>query len=264
MGTATIERSVLGLADRLIIEEGRGETPFGTYLVPTEHPAAGLARALERQVFFEVFGNSPKLLADEYDPYEDASVFLCVLDHVRHQIAGAIRFIMPSPAGFKSLLDIESTWHEPLDAVLDRSPFALDLDRTWDLATLVVAPDYRGEATDGLITTALFQGLAQMFKRFDIRQLVAIMDVVVLDSIQSRYHRPLSKFAGLAPATYLDSPASLPVMCDMPDFEQRLALIDPVMWELGFLGRGMEAVVSQPDWDNEHRARPPLRVAAAV
>jgi hypothetical protein len=246
------------LVDWLIEEGGRGSTPFGQYIVPSSHPAAALARRVEQTVFGEVFGNTPELLAEEYDPYDDASVFICVLDHVQRRIAGAIRLITPSPAGLKSIDDIETGWHEPAADVMARSPFDLDLDNTWDLATLAVAPDYRGESTDGLITLGLLQGVALLAGRHDVRHVVAILDLVVMDVIQTRYHRPMTTFAGLEPANYLDSPASLPIVWDLVDHRQRLELIDPTLGEIGYGGRGLEAVLSHPDWELEHPRRSAL------
>src|SRR5438128_969954 len=90
-------------------------TPFGLYLVPSHQPEAELARSIERDVFFEYFGNTPELLAEEYGRYEQASLFLTVMDHVRVRPAGMIRVIQPSPAGLKTLHDLERVWEQPLD-----------------------------------------------------------------------------------------------------------------------------------------------------
>src|SRR5690349_5901878 len=114
------------LAHELIMEEGRGDTPFGTYVIPSHHPAAELGRDLEREVFFEFFGNTPELLDAEYERYEASSLFLSIIDHEREQIAGGMRVIVPSAAGFKSLDDIEHGWHEPAEVVIERSGITID------------------------------------------------------------------------------------------------------------------------------------------
>ena len=53
------------LATSLIEREGRGETPFGFYIIRSNDPAAELGRAVEREVFLEFFGNTPDMLHDQ-------------------------------------------------------------------------------------------------------------------------------------------------------------------------------------------------------
>lgn len=105
--------------------------PFGAYIFHSDEPGAELARAVERAVFLEAFDNTPDLLAREYGPYESGSVFICVLDHLRGVPAGMMRVLMSSPAGFKSLNDIETVWGESAEDVLQRTGLALDAGRTW-------------------------------------------------------------------------------------------------------------------------------------
>ena len=64
-------------------------------------------------MFLEAFGNTADQLAEEYRPYEQSSFFICVLDHLRSLPAGVMRVLQPSPAGFKSLKDLETVWGEP-------------------------------------------------------------------------------------------------------------------------------------------------------
>ena len=109
------------LATALIEREGRGDTPFGFYIVRADDPASELARSVEREVFYEFFGNTPDLLHEEYDPYESASLFLLMVDHLRRKPAAVLRMLLPSPAGFKSLNDIETHWGQPVDEVLART-----------------------------------------------------------------------------------------------------------------------------------------------
>jgi hypothetical protein len=249
MATTTLPTRHEVLADELIDEGGRGHTPFGLYVLPSSHPAAELARSLEADVFLEVFGNTPELLAEEYAKYEDASMYLCVFDHTLRRLAGVMRVILPSSAGLKSLDDIERGWNESASTVIARSPFTVDVEGAWDIATLAVAPDYRGDNTSGLISLALYQAVAALATRHEVQSIVCILDLVVLELIQKRTQRPLVSFAGLEPANYLDSPASLPVHWDVPDHRARLALIDPSLHELFYLGLGLESVLSTPAWD---------------
>src|SRR5580700_11513343 len=140
MGDAELRRRAGALAAPGI------PAPLGVYLFRATDPAAELARHVERVVFMETFGNTPELLAKEYAPYEDASIFLCVVDHLRRVPAGTMRIVLPSVVGFKTLDDAEPVWGEPVAAMAARTDIDIDLARTWDIATLAVDPAYRGKA----------------------------------------------------------------------------------------------------------------------
>ena len=237
------------LAEALVRDAGRADTPFGLYVLSGRDPSAELARDVERDVFAEFFGNSPALLAEEYDPYEDASIFFVVIDHARMVPAGVMRVIRPSTAGLKSLDDLDRVWGASTDEVCARTGVSFAGTRVWDIATLAAAPEYRGEATGGLISLALYQAVGMLAARDAVDYLVAVLDLVVLDLIQTRIGRPFDRFRGIEPVAYLDSPASLPAYCDFPAHEARIRLLDPTMHALLYRGEGLEAAISSPDWD---------------
>jgi hypothetical protein len=237
------------LSSRVVATAGQPAQPFGAYVFPAHAAESELARHIEREVFYEFFNNTPELLAAEYGPYEDATVFLCVLDHRRHVPAGAMRLVLPSPAGLKSLADVESVWGQRLDQVLKRSKLAIETDRVWDVATLAVESEYRRKASNGLVSLALYQCFAQLALRCNVGWFVAILDLVVLNLIQQVTRQAFQRFAGLEPRPYLDSPASLPVYSDVATSSARLETADPSMYEILVEGRGLEAVVRPPDWD---------------
>jgi hypothetical protein len=224
------------------------DTHFGVYALTAADPLSELARHVERVVFDEFFGNSPELLAEQYGPYEASTQFFVVLDHRRRLPAGAIRLLRPSANGFKSLLDIETVWGHPLDDTLARTGLALEHGRVWDIATLAVAPDYRGKATNHLISLALCQAVCMAAQVVDVRWLVTILDMIVLDMLQQRLGGPFRRFAGLEPLRYLDSPASLPVYCDLAAHRSHLSATDPAMHALLYAGRGLETTVATPEW----------------
>jgi hypothetical protein len=237
-----------GLAHETIQAAGRDDEPFGLYVIPSTRPAAEIVRTIEREVFLEYFDNTAEMLAAEYDPYEAASVYVCVLDHRREVVAGGMRLILPSPAGLKTLDDLGRTWDQRPHEVMARTGLELPARQVWDIATIAVSPDYRGASTDGLISLSLYQGVIQLALQRNVRWVLAILDLIVLDLIQTTTGRPFSPFVGVEPMNYLDSPSSLPVWCDLQDYGQRLSITDPVMHEILFLGRGLEAAVSLPDW----------------
>jgi hypothetical protein len=239
------------LAEDLIAAHGRGHTPFGAYLVEGHLPAAELARSVEREVFLEFFGNTTEMLDAEYGPYDEASRFLCLLDHTTRRPAGMIRIIEPSSVGLKSLDDLERVWGIPASSLVGPTGRRFDPDSVWDLATLAVAPDYRGAATAGLVSMALYQALNMLAVERQVEWAVAVMDLVVLELINSAWHRPFLAVPGAEPRRYLDSPASVPAFCDVIEYRARLAFLDPATHEILFEGRGLESMVSIPAWRPE-------------
>jgi hypothetical protein len=240
--------SLRQLTDSALATVGEPPAPFGLYVFPARSPEAELARSIERTVFADFFGNSPELLDTEYGPYEETTYFLCVLDQRRRLPAGMTRLILPSKAGFKSLADIESVWGQSLEAVCARSGVSFDASLIFDVATIAVDAEYRGQATNGLVSLALYQGVVQTAVQLDLRWFVTVLDLVVLDLIQRVTFRPFQQYAGLEPISYLESPASLPVYCDVDEYRPRLRTTDESMHELLFDGSGLEAAVRPLTW----------------
>jgi hypothetical protein len=234
------------LGDRVVTAAGEPSEPFGLYVFAADAPESELARHVEREVFYEYFNNTPELLEAEYGPYEGSTLFVCAMDHRRRLPAGVIRLVLPSPAGLKSLGDVEPVWGHRVDDVLERTN-RRQADRVWDIATLAVDSEYRGRATDGLVSLGLYQGVAQLALRCDVKWVVTILDLVVLNLLQGVMADPFERFPGLEPLPYLDSPASLPVYSDLDTYFARLETADPSMYEILFDGRGLEAAVRPLD-----------------
>ena len=176
MTTLETDRSDLERLARSVIGEGTRQ-PFGAYVFLPDDPAAELGRSVERAVFLESFGNTPELLGTEYGPYEASSLFYVVLDHRRLRPAGVIRMIVPTKGGpgLKSLNDIGPIWHEPAESILKRSGIGLTLDRTWDIATLAIDPQYRSAAATGLVALGLYQSIVRTGETLGVEWMVAIL-----------------------------------------------------------------------------------------
>ena len=224
--------------------------PFGVYVSRSDERGAELGRFVERGVFLEVFGNTPEQLAHEYDQYEPGSVFITVVDHLRRVPCGMMRVLVPSSVGFKSLDDVLVGWGVPLPELLARVDDEWDLHRVWDLATLAVAPEYRGEAALGLVTQALLQTLTMVGEGWGVDRYVAILDMPVLRMLQWRIGRPFDAFPGIDAREYLGSVASMPVWGSRRAWSDHLASCDPILHALFFEGRGLEPVLSTPAWDD--------------
>jgi hypothetical protein len=232
-------------------------TPFGMYAVAADDSAADLGRLVEREVFMEFFGNTPELLATEYGPYEKSSMFLVIVDHRRLAVAGVERFIMPSPAGLKTLNDLEAVWKKGVRDVLGQSRVDLDPERTWDVATIGVRAEYRGKAGNGMLSASLLQGVIQLGHAFGVKHFLTTLDVVVYRMVQDLCAKPLRSFVGVEPMRYLDSPASVPLYIDMADYCERLKA-DQASYETWIEGKGLEAAISMPSWRTLPRFTRPL------
>jgi ribosomal protein S18 acetylase RimI-like enzyme len=231
---------------RRVVPPGASE-PFGAYLFRSDEPGADLGRHIERQVFLEAFSNTPDLLAMEYGPFEASSVFICVVDHLRMLPAGVMRVLLPSPRGFKSLIDIESVWGEPAQRLIERTGLALDLTSTWDIATLAVAPEYRGKATRGLVCMGLYQTLTLAALHCGIGWFVAILDMPVFRMIRWQLRMIFAGYEGVAPMPYLGSVASIPAWCDVNAAEQRLSATDRELHAILVEGVGLEPALGRLD-----------------
>ena len=228
------------------MSDGLRIPPFGAYLFLGDQPEAEVARELERSVFLEAFGNTPDLLASEYGSYEPSSVFICVMDRLRQVPAGVMRVLVPSPAGFKSLDDIEAVWGQTADALIARTRLSLDPLRTWDIATLAVAPGYRGKAAQGLVCMGLYQTLTLAALRCGIEWFVAILDMPVFRMIRWKLRMIFAGLRGRRARCRTSAPlASLPAWCDVDDAERRLAATDPDLHAILVQGVGLEPALGR-------------------
>jgi hypothetical protein len=257
-GPADRERD---LASALWESAGRPEQVFGAYFLDGSDPRSEVARSLERQVFLETFGNTPELMAEEYGPFEPASLLIAVLDHRRLAVTGMVRLIFESTAGLKTLRDIEHIWQRPLGEVLPAAGLGGgDTSRPdipmADVATMAVAPDYRGDKAAGLISLALYRALMMAVIESGMYAFIAVLDLVVLDLIQQRCRDPFTRFAGCEPLRYLDSPSSLPVYCVVDEWEPRLRMVDPAMHGILFEGVGVEPFLWTPPMPELARVLP--------
>lgn len=231
---------------RLVAEAGDPTEPFGLYVFAASSPDSEIARYVERSVFAEWFGNTDETIAEEYGPYEDATVFICIIDHHRKLPAGEMRFITPSSAGIKTVHDMERVWNVDLESLAREHDLHFDEDGMLDITTIAVMPEYRGNAADGLISLALLAGMCVLLRGWSTRWAVSIMDLVALDRIEQLSGGRYGRFPGVAPRRYLDSPASLPIYVDLESHFSMLA-DDPFMSEITY-GRGLESTVRPADW----------------
>ena len=243
-----VQEELRELATPVVEAAGNPEEPFGIYVFTADQPEAELARHVERTVFDETFGNPRELLDAEYAPFEDSTVFYCVIDHRRRLPAGMMRIILPSTRGLKTFQVIEEAWGQDVTAVLERTGVEWDQDLAWDVTTLAVAGEYRGKSTDGLISLGLYQTLVRSALEGGARWHVTILDMKPLELIQTFTHGAFFGFEGLEPRSYLDSPLSVPMFVDYEEWVPRILEADPATHDLLIRGIGIEPAMRPPSW----------------
>ena len=170
------------------------------------------ARAVEARVFLETFGNTPETMAAEYDPYEDRSCFVVVLDEADGTACGVARLLVQDDAAeVKTLTDVaREPWSLPLPGTLRAA--GLTGGPIVDVATLAVDARYRRGAGGVEVTLALCHGLYAWARDRGAEALVAVLDDAVLRLLQSM-GIPMDPMPGATSEFYLGSPASTPAIC---------------------------------------------------
>ena len=222
------------------VVEGKDATLFGVYVFRSEDIGSELARFVEREVFLEAFGNTREQLALEYEKYESRSVFFCVVDHRRMIPVGAMRVMLPTDSGgnSKTLDDIEGYWGTRRGDLKIRNGEAFPYKDGWDIGTLAVTSDFQGRATAGVVAMGLYHAYTSTAKRCGVDWTIAILDNKLFRFGNWQFKGTWSQFDGLGLQAYLGSLASLPVWCQLSEWESRLHVKDTVLHGLVFRGDG--------------------------
>ena len=208
-------------------------------------PATSRARCSSR-----TFGNTEELLDKEYEPYEEASVFVCVVDHRRarappgrcgsccRRLRGSRRSTTCRRCG--AWRPAEMIAHTGTRPRPDRS--------TWDIATLAVAPDYRGKAAMGLVTLGLYQAADHAWPGASgIDWFVAILDVAVFRMIRWKLRMTFSGFTGVGAGVVPGVAGQHAGVVPLSDAKARLPDVDPDLHDLLFEGVGLEPAIRPLD-----------------
>lgn len=212
-----------------------------------EDPAAELGRAVEAEVFGQVFGNDVELLRTEYTPYDTQSRFVVVSDHELQLPVGVMRIVVDGPAGLKSLHDTEAIWGEGIDSALAHLPFPVDRTSLVDIATLATLRHHGSGRDRRSIAIAMYRALVQLMSAADVHVAVSIMDLRALRALRSVIGGGMVAIPGCEPKSYLDSPLSVPTAFDNLHHMEQLS-VHPELLQL-FYGAGTELPgTSQPEW----------------
>ena len=200
------------------------------------------ARACESEVFRDAFGNTEEEFEREYGPYVDQTLFLAVMRDDGVAVA-ASRMIANGPAGLKTLNDVARPPWE-VDGARSAAAAGLDLDRTWDVATIGVR---REERQGGLCSAALYHGIVNACVANDAEYCVGILDSHVR-SLLSALGLQTYMLPGTNTAHYLGSDSSTPLWGNVLKTFARQQDENPDAYRLIRHGIGLDGISLPTDW----------------
>lgn len=183
---------------------------FVCFEVDGTDPHADIARQLEREVFQDSWGNDAATMKQEYGPYDESSVFFLAIDRQAQQPAGVLRMIRNSPAGLKTIVDLDCTVKSPIAPVAIPASDVMrhhgidDLDRCWDGATAAVPRRYRRKLS--AIHLQIMGVVVAAAIRENIQHFVAVLDAPVFRAAEQILGLPVVPLAGTPPFTHMDAP----------------------------------------------------------
>jgi len=208
------------LTEHFLSTKKLGCNRFACFALEGTDPFANIARQLEREVFEASWGNDSATMKQEYGPYDESSLFFMVVDVHDKVPAAALRMIRNSPAGLKTIVDLDDCRKSPIaptaipvDEVM-RHHGIDDLDRCWDGATAAIPRRYRRKLAATHVHLMRIMALAAM--REDIQHFVAVLDAPVVRVARDILGLPLIPLAGTPPFTHMDAPNNQAVYAHVP------------------------------------------------
>lgn len=222
--------STIDILTSRLIEERGGELPseyrFVCFELAPGDPNSNIARYVERTVFEKYFKNDAKEMAREYGPYESSSRFFLSVDRESGKPSGALRVIENSPAGLKTLNDIDSgAFPVNVDMKFASILHGIDdMDTVWDVGTVAVPTEYQKGSKAASIQ--MYRAMYQSSLHHHIDHLVSVIDdtphkkhgSTPLRDIRDRLGVPFVALDGSEPAPYLGSGMSQAVHGYVPEF----------------------------------------------
>jgi hypothetical protein len=196
------------------------------------------AKACERDVFDAAYGNSPAELEAEYGPYDDASVFMALVDSAG-RAHGACRVITWGARGLKTLNDLgREPWG--VDGMRSARAAGIDPVTSWDIATLGVRSELGRAGV--MAAAALYHALVSGGRANGVTTMLTIVDERVrtlLHSVGLATH----VLPGGGPAEYLGSPRSTPVYAHLAAVVDHQRRRMPDAYRMITLGVGLSGVL---------------------
>lgn len=208
------------------------QTKFGLATLGPYSRYSNLARSIESEVFDEYFDNDPILMKQEYGPYEDASKFFLVIDREEGRKAGVMRLLHNSDIGLKATQDVQTMGLTTLEEGQILSAFGVaSPESTVEIATIAVAPEYRGARTDQLVSASMYRALYQYCLSNGYTDLIAVIDAKPLQNLRD-IHLPVKTTNEVAsPFEYLNAKENSLIHIPIHDIEGHMKSRDEAAFD---------------------------------
>lgn len=200
----------------------RTKDRFVYYELAPDSEHANLARTVEADVFMERFKEPHAQTAKTYSPYEEQSRFLLAVDAEASKVAGALRIVTNGKSGLLTLNDLAKPASDKktapqIDIEEVLSEMHVELDKCWDIETVVVIEEYRKRTE---VSTMLYRAMYVNARKHGVEHLVTILDENPYKKVMEPYLGiPFKPFGGLhEPFKYYNSQGSYALHGYVPDF----------------------------------------------
>jgi hypothetical protein len=217
------------------------------FAIPGTHPLADLGRVLEARNFAASFSVrneeggaelNPDLVRSEmeehYRPYDACSTFLFLYDDNLGQSIGSVRYVSNGPQGLKTLNDLSEYWgREPEEAISEHD---IVLDRTWDIAALVVERSYRGKR---IMAEPILNHI--LYAKAKSTGHVDAWTTILIERYFNHFIKagvPFKRLLGLSTEIHMREP-SVPAILTLNEVEEHMLMSRPRMYEILIEGKGI-------------------------
>jgi len=183
------------------------------------------------------YGDTRELLADAYGPYESHTSFLSVRD-AAGTVQGWCRLIRPGGPGLKTISDVgDPPWE--VDGARAARAAEIDLDRTWDVATLGVRRELGGAGA--VVAAAIYHGIIASCRVNDVPWVIGIVDRRVRQ-ILATLGLTLRALPGTGAKPYMGSPACAPIYAHVAQVLDEQRRTSPDAHRLIALAAGLDGI----------------------
>lgn len=211
--------------------------PFVCLRIKSSSPFANLARNIEGEVFVNDLNEDRENIKRDWEPYEEQSYFFIVIDVNECRPAGTLRIVENGAHGFMTLNDISEPPHN-ISTEQFCEDYDVDLDKTWEVGTIAVVPEYRRSAnatfeqkiTSYVVSGLLYRSLYAGARANGIDNFVSMIDQKALHTLRN-LGIPFVDIYDLPAKDYKDGTTYQPAFADVTTFDEKMrafaqALID--------------------------------------
>ena len=171
------------------------------YGIETNSEWSEKGRLIEEDVFVETLGYTPELVREEYDRFDDRSIWIVLANHHSGQAVGSIRAIVGPHEQLKLAEDLRERWNISLTEALQRHGVKT-ASGVVECGTVSVLPDWR-KADSHWPVRALCAGFGRLVLELGGDWCVQLQDVSGPRLLRRQLGLPFDILANLDPVDFL-------------------------------------------------------------